>query len=64
MTHYDQAKRSYKRREGLRGLLPYAIELVLLLVAAYLVWHFWTPISGFVGGLLHHGVPAEPPTGA
>lgn len=60
MTHYDQAKRSYKRREGLRGLLPYAIELAILLVVVFLVWHFWEPISGFVGGIFHQGGAAPP----
>jgi serine/threonine protein kinase len=60
MTHYDSEKRSYKRREKMKGFLPYALELLALLVVAYLVWHFWPQISGFAGGLIHHGAPAAP----
>ena len=60
MSNYAAEKRSYKRRQGLKGILPYVIEIVVILAIGAVVWHYWTPISGFLSGLWNHVAPAAP----
>ena len=60
MTHYDSEKRSFKRREWVKRVLPFVIEIAVILALAAVVWHYRAPIWHYISGLIHPASPTPP----
>jgi hypothetical protein len=52
VTHFDGARKSYKRKEKLKKMLPHLLKLAGVLAVAGLVYAFWQPIWDAISGLI------------
>ncbi len=52
VTHFDGARKSYKRKEKLKKMLPYLLKLAGVLAVAGLVYAFRQPIWDAISGLI------------
>ena len=59
VTHFDDAKKAHDRRRKLKRLVPILIELVVLLIIAGIVRHFWPQIKGYASRLLSKPAPVQ-----
>ncbi len=55
VEHYDQERRSFRRRRALKRLIPYILEVGAVVLVAALAWAYREPIVAFVRRLTGGG---------